>query len=132
MRRFAQERRVYVWEEPIGCDHPLPYLEYHPFPADDVIALRPRLPHWWSAAERETGLGSLLDMFVATSITATPILWFYTPMMFGFARHIDAAAVVYDCMDELSAFKFADPALLAQESALIARAIAIVRTSVCA
>ncbi|MEG3089436.1 UDP-galactopyranose mutase [Sphingomonas sp. PB4P5] len=122
MRRFARDRRVYVWEEPIGCDHPLPYLEYHPFPQDDVIALRPRLPHWWSAAERETGLAALLDMFVASSLTTPPILWFYTPMMFGFAQHVTAAAVVYDCMDELSAFKFADPALIAQESALIARA----------
>ncbi|MEG3124247.1 UDP-galactopyranose mutase [Sphingomonas sp. GB1N7] len=122
MRRFARERRVYVWEEPIPCDHPLPYLEYHPFPADNVVALRPRLPHGWSEAERQTGLKVLLDMFVATSISAPPILWFYTPMMFAFAAHIDAAATVYDCMDELSAFKFADPDILARETALIARA----------
>ncbi|WP_236697542.1 UDP-galactopyranose mutase [Sphingomonas sp. Leaf357] len=122
MRRSARERRVYVWEEPIPCDHPLPYLEYHPFPDDNVIALRPRVPRGWSAAERETGLKALLDMFVATSISAPPILWFYTPMMFAFAGHVDAAAIVYDCMDELSAFKFADPALLAREAALIGRA----------
>ncbi|MFD1842329.1 UDP-galactopyranose mutase [Sphingomonas qilianensis] len=122
MRRFAEQRRVYFWEEPIACDHHLPFLEYHPFPADNVIALRPRVPHGWSAAEREAGLAALLDMFLATSVSATPILWFYTPMMYGFAEHVAAAAVVYDCMDELSAFNFADPALITREAALIARA----------
>ena len=51
MRRFAQERRVFFWEEHIACDHHLPFLEHHPFPADGVIALRPRsaspTPRWW-------------------------------------------------------------------------------------
>jgi len=122
MRRFARDRRVYFFEEHIPCDHPLPYLEYHPFPADGVIALRPRLPHWWDAAARREGLRGLLDMLVATGCAAPPALWFYTPMMHGFADHLTAAAVAYDCMDELSAFQFADPGLRAGEAALMARA----------
>ncbi|WP_420383940.1 glycosyltransferase family 1 protein [Novosphingobium sp.] len=122
MKRFAQDQLVFVWEEHIACDHPLPFLEHHPFAADNVIALRPRLPHWWTAAQVEAGLRQLLDSLIATSIRAKPVLWFYTPMMLPFAEHLDAAAVVYDCMDELSAFRFADPALLACESRLLARA----------
>ena len=51
-----------------------------------------------------------------------PILWFYTPMMFRFAAHVDAAAVVYDCMDELSSFRFAPPELRLNEEALLRRA----------
>ncbi len=43
-------------------------------------------------------------------------------MMLPFAEHLDAAAVVYDCMDELSAFRFADPALLDREARLLTRA----------
>lgn len=125
MRRFARERRVFVFEEVIPCDHPLPYLEYHPFPADNVVALRPRLPHWWNEAEREAGLRDLLAMLVETSCAAEPVLWFYTPMMFAFADRVEAAAVVYDCMDELSAFRFADPRLLDLETALLARADAV-------
>jgi len=50
MRRFAADRPVFFWEEAIPCDHSLPYLEYHPFPANNVIALRPRVPHWWEPA----------------------------------------------------------------------------------
>lgn len=122
MKRFAQKQTVFFWEEHIPCDHPLPYLEHHPFPGDHIVSLRPRLPHWWNAEQVETGLRELLDMFVATSVRSEPLLWFYTPMMLSFAEHLEAAAVVYDCMDELSAFRFADPALLEREASLLARA----------
>jgi UDP-galactopyranose mutase len=62
MRRFARDRKVFFFEEFIPCDHPLPFLEFHPFAQDGVIALRPRLPHWWSVEEREAGLAQLLAM----------------------------------------------------------------------
>ena len=42
MTRFAQNQSVFVWEEHIPCDHPLPFLEHHPFPADNVVALQRR------------------------------------------------------------------------------------------
>ena len=43
-------------------------------------------------------------------------------MMWPIARHVDASAVVYDCMDELSAFRFAPPDLAAHENALMSAA----------
>jgi glycosyltransferase involved in cell wall biosynthesis len=50
-----------------------------------------------------------------------PIQWFYTPMpapaMIG---AFDERAVVYDCMDELSKFRFAPKALVDRERLLIA------------
>ena len=52
-----------------------------------------------------------------------PIQWFYTPMpapaMIG---AFDERAVVYDCMDELSKFRFAPTALVDRERLLIASA----------
>ncbi|WP_156419301.1 UDP-galactopyranose mutase [Aureimonas sp. AU12] len=125
MRRFASDRKVFFFEEYIPCDHPLPYLEFHPFPADGVVALRPRLPHWWSVSEREAALRDLLAMLVDTVCASEPVLWFYTPLMFAFAADVKAAAVVYDCMDELTGFRFADPRLVQMETALIARADAV-------
>ena len=122
MKRFAAERRVFFWEEPIGCDHPLPYLEQHPFPADNIIALRPRVPHWWGREAVEAALRDLLDMLIDTAIPVDPVLWFYTPMMLGFADRVRAETIVYDCMDELSAFAFADPLLVEREAELIRRA----------
>lgn len=122
MTRFAKDRRVFVFEEPIPCDHPRPYLEHHAFPEQGVVALRPRLPHWWDEAARQAGLREMLDGLLALQGGGRPVLWFYTPMMFGFARHVDAAAVVYDCMDELSAFDHAPPGLKTLEAELMQRA----------
>ena len=122
MTRFARQRRVFFFEEPIPCDHGRPYLEYHPFPEQDVIAVRPRLPHWWSEEDGRKALAQLLDMLIATQGGGRPLLWFYTPLMYAFAKHVDAAAVVYDCMDELSAFRFAPADLVPLERALMERA----------
>ena len=122
MQRFASDRQVFFFEETIPTDHHLAYLEIHPFEGTTVKALRPRIPHWWTEEERERALRALLDELLALYGGPRPILWFYTPLMYGFACHIDAAAVVYDCMDELANFKFAPPSLKASESALLARA----------
>jgi UDP-galactopyranose mutase len=125
MLRFGKERQVFFFEEFIPTDHHLAYLEIHPFDGTTVKAIRPRVPHWWSEADREAALGRLLDELLALHGRKRPILWFYTPMMFNFARHVDAAAVVYDCMDELANFKFAPPSLKGTEQALMARADAM-------
>ncbi|MDX7951662.1 UDP-galactopyranose mutase [Lichenihabitans sp. Uapishka_5] len=126
MSRFAREQSVFVWEEAIACDHHRPFLEHHPFPEQNVVALRPRLPHWWDEAAKQKALAALLDGLIASVAgSISPVLWFYTPAMFGFARHVEAAAVIYDCMDELSAFRFAPPELKALEAELMDRADAV-------
>lgn len=122
MQRFARERQVYFFEEYIPTDHHLAYLEYHPFAGTSIIAVRPRIPHGWDEAQRDAALGQLLDMLLRLHESAAPILWFYSPMMFNFARHVEASAVVYDCMDELANFRFAPPRLKELESELMARA----------
>lgn len=50
------------------------------------------------------------------------IAWFYTPMALPLLDEIDALHVVYDCMDELSAFKNPPPRMAEFENALLARA----------
>ncbi|MBY5586831.1 UDP-galactopyranose mutase [Rhizobium leguminosarum] len=122
MERFSRERPVFYFEEFIPTDHHLAYLEIHPFEGTSVKAVRPRIPHWWNAAEQEAALRRLLDDLILLHGGKRPILWFYTPLMFGFARHVDAVAIVYDCMDELANFKFAPPNLKACEQALMASA----------
>ena len=122
MRRFSAERQVFFFEEFIPTDHHLAYLEIHPFAGTSVKSVRPRIPHWWSEEDRNQALKILLDELLALFGVARPILWFYTPMMFGFASHVDASAVIYDCMDELANFKFAPSGLKALEASLISRA----------
>lgn len=122
MGRFASDRAVFFFEEFIPTDHHLAYLEIHPFEGTTVKSVRPRIPHWWNEADRERALSGLLDDLLAMYGATRPILWFYTPTMFGFARHVDASAVIYDCMDELANFKFAPLGMKEMEAALIARA----------
>ena len=45
-------------------------------------------------------------------------LWFYTPMALPLAADLPARGVVYDCMDELSAFRHAPRQLVQRENAL--------------
>lgn len=48
------------------------------------------------------------------------ILWFNDPMaVTAYAGHLDEALIVYDCMDELSQFKGAPPALVEREHELL-------------
>ncbi|HEX8645023.1 MAG TPA: UDP-galactopyranose mutase [Allosphingosinicella sp.] len=118
MSRFALERRVVFWEEPEaalpGCE---PALGVRTCAETGVVVVTPSLPEGMDEAEQERVLKSLLDGFLAGE-KGPFVRWYYTPMMLPFSRHIDAAATVYDCMDELANFRFAPPSLLALESEL--------------
>jgi glycosyltransferase involved in cell wall biosynthesis len=51
---------------------------------------------------------------------ADPVLWFNDPMaVVACAGHLGERAIVYDCMDELSQFRGAPPALLERERQLL-------------
>jgi len=52
----------------------------------------------------------------------TYLFWFYTPMSIHFTQHLHPLLTVYDCMDELSAFKFADPQMKNAEYLLFQQA----------
>jgi UDP-galactopyranose mutase len=123
MTRFAASRRVIYWEEPVSA--PLeeqPALELKVCPKSGVVVAVPHLPESLLGEARGQALRGLLDGLVAAEKIKRPIRWYYTPMMLGFTRHIEAACVVYDCMDELSHFKFAPPELRALERELLAEA----------
>ncbi len=116
MTRFARRFDVVVWEEPIvggtGAAQLMVRAE-----AGGVRIATPHLPDGWD----EAMLAALLDGFLANE-PPVAVCWYYTPMMLGFSRHLAADCTVYDCMDELSAFRFAPPELLTLESDLLAAA----------
>jgi UDP-galactopyranose mutase len=119
LSRFGQRGwDVLFVEEPVEGE---PSIEAMPR-CEGVTVLRPSLPRGGSAAEQERACADLLQHEWRRRGVRRPVLWVYTPMMWPLAHEIDAAAVVYDCMDELSAFAGADPALPDRESALLAEA----------
>jgi glycosyltransferase involved in cell wall biosynthesis len=65
---------------------------------------------------------SLLNKFFAEFGIRRYIFWYYTPMALPYTRHFQPQAVIYDCMDELSAFKFAPPDMGTLENELFEKA----------
>ena len=64
----------------------------------------------------------IIDRIFADQDITDFIAWYYTPMSLLFSDHLRPVVTVYDCMDELSAFKFADPQLKEAEGLLFKRA----------
>jgi UDP-galactopyranose mutase len=64
-------------------------------------------------------LQQLLQDFLAEEKLGDHIVWFYTPMALPLLQDLRPRAIVYDCMDELSAFKNAPQQLMQRESALL-------------
>jgi len=119
MTRFAAERRVFFFEEPI-FDSPKPQLKIR---RDGHVRVAvPHLPEGMKPAAVVEAVKQLLKDMVTEWRIVKPICWYYTPMALSYARAIDAGTVVYDCMDELSAFKGAPPELLTLEEELFDRA----------
>ena len=120
MTRFAQTKQVIVFEEPMGgaagAEAKLDLYEQA-----GVTVATPMLPEGLSPEETTATLRGLLDGLIAERGLQKPIAWYYTPMMLEFSRHVaeTAAAVVYDCMDELSNFKFAPERLRQLERDLV-------------
>lgn len=119
--RCAQERRVFFVEEPMFGEGPL-RLDVSER-EEGVFVVVPHLPAGLvSEAALEATQQTLIDRLFAEHDIREHVLWYYTPMAIGFTRHLEPLAVVYDCMDELSAFKGAPRALKDRETELFNRA----------
>lgn len=121
LSRFARRHPVVFIEEPIFEDVAAPELRRSRRGGDVEICV-PVLPHGLSESGKVHAQRELLDARLAEFAGPGRIFWYYTPMALLFSRHLHADVVVFDSMDELSAFKGAPPELLALEEELMLRA----------
>jgi UDP-galactopyranose mutase len=123
MSRFAADMPVVYWEEPVDvAPGEAPTLQVRDAQSCPNVRIAvPHLPQGMSDEQRDAALKQLLDDYVAR-LRGPLVAWYYTPMMLSFSRALDASAVVYDCMDELSKFRFAPESLLDLEQELIGKA----------
>ncbi len=121
MSRFGREYNLLFWEEPIATEEPEPWLEVRP-EENGVQVLIPRLPDGCAGQAAVRVQQGLLDGYLDQLGVDRPLLWFYTPMALSFAGHLQARVTIYDCMDELSAFRGAPPELIERERELLLRA----------
>lgn len=121
MSRYAAYRRVYFIEEPIFGNTDAPRLHIKE-DASGVHAVIPYLPSDLEAEHHPRVLTGLMNELVEDEGIRDFTSWYYTPMALSFTRHLNPIAIVYDCMDELSHFKGAPPALLQYEAELMKKA----------
>ncbi len=120
MTRCAQERRVFYVEEPIREEIASPHLRVER--SGSVTVVVPHLPASLDADATDEVLRDLVDDLIISQSIGDFVVWYYTPMALTFTSHLTPRAVVYDCMDELSAFKGAPAVLRTREVELMRRA----------
>lgn len=123
MTRFASSHRVFFVEEAM-VEADAPYVARSE-PHKNVVRCVPKLPDS-DDAEQSVLVEDLMGGLAREFSIRRPIIWFYTPMMLDWAKPFHpASALVYDCMDELSKFRFAPASLLERETQLLASADAV-------
>jgi glycosyltransferase involved in cell wall biosynthesis len=121
LTRFSKDHRVFYIEEPVYTSASSGYLEISS-PIDNVWVVVPQLNSGLSDEEKMTHQKELLSKFFIDKQIINYFFWYYTPMALAISDHFNPIVIIYDCMDELSAFKFAPPTLKERESELFVKA----------
>lgn len=123
LTRFAQDRRVFFIEEPLIRKDADPRWQLQSR-SGNLSVYRPISPvevGGFQDPQHEV-LRPLLERLVARQKIVKPVVWFYTPLAFPLAAALNPSAIVYDCMDELSAFRGAPAGLVEREAELLRHA----------
>lgn len=122
LSRAARAYDVFFFEEPryeAGLVEPRLQVERV---ASGVTVAVPVLAEGTAPGEAALAQRALLDELVPAARASRAVAWYYTPMALAFSDHLAPDLCVYDCMDELSAFRGAPPELRALEKKLFDRA----------
>jgi UDP-galactopyranose mutase len=120
LSRAASRQRVFFFEEPLHHDGEA-FLEMRNEKPNLIVAV-PHLPHGLDEAQTIEMQEMLLDELISTYRINNYLAWYYTPMALKFTKRLTPDLVVYDCMDQLSHFKFASPELPRLEQTLFKKA----------
>ena len=120
LSRFARKHKVLFVEEPIFHDGEAEFVIKQR--RSGVIVVTPHLANRTAAGAAEPNLKKSLEEVLHSQSVSHFVSWYYTPMMLGWSEHLKPLAVVYDCMDELSAFKNAPPGMRLREAELLGMA----------
>jgi UDP-galactopyranose mutase len=120
LTRCARDRRVFFVEEPsFGSGSMRLDLHEH---EGGVRVVVPHLPEGLRSEVATTAvLKEMVRRLFAEQGIREYVFWYYTPMALSFTKHFSPIASIYDCMDELSAFKGAHSRLADFERELFRR-----------
>lgn len=119
MSRLAPHYRVLFFEEPL-FDAGRPRIDTLA-QGPNIEVLRPRTPVKAVGFHDDqlSVLKPLLAEYLSSKGIDDYLVWFYTPMPLPLTAQLHPRAVIYDCMDELTAFKDAPRQLYQRETALL-------------
>jgi hypothetical protein len=121
LTRFALYNRVFVIEESL-LDGKSNYYEIEEQKEDNLSVVKLYLSRELLPEQKSKTLRALIDSLISAMNIRHYMLWYYTPMALEYSDHLRPKLIVYDCMDELSAFKFAHPDLKRYEALLFEKA----------
>ena len=118
LSRFALYNRVFVIEEPVTKGD----TDFYEIEKDsgnhNLWIVNLYISENTPQVKRDITLKALIDSFIYSKEIKNYMLWYYTPMALHYSDHLNPSLIIYDCMDELSAFKFAPPELKKLEARL--------------
>ena len=117
LTRFAQHGPVHFWEEPVHQEREKPELAIRRND-DGVSVITALLPRSFTDEQTVAAQRELLNEYIAGLGRSEFVAWYYTPMALQFSDQLEPSVVVYDCMDELSAFEGAPRSLIDEERRL--------------
>lgn len=121
MSRFAKVYRTFYFEEPVFIGEATDdYIDVQEDKNSAVTILTPMLTNNHADPPSQR-LRVLLDRTITNYNITDFIAWYYTPLALEFTDHLVPSLTVYDCMDELSAFKNASPEIPYFEEELFKR-----------
>ncbi|MDB5263854.1 MAG: glycosyl transferase [Adhaeribacter sp.] len=122
LTRFAQHSNLYYFEEPMFYDGAESRLDLTTREGGNINIIVAHLPNGLTPQESDELQIKLLNQFFAERNLNRFIFWYYTPMALEITRHLKPVLTVFDCMDELSAFKGAPPRLRELETEMFQKA----------
>ena len=118
--RFAKQFRTFFIEEPVF--HNSADTFQVKLAAEGVWIVTPLLNEHDADVSVITRQKRLLSRVFINKRIDKFIAWYYTPMALKVSSHLKPEMIIYDCMDELSAFKFAPAELKIMETELFSKA----------
>lgn len=122
LNRFAVNNRVFVIEEPVYEASSDYYEISKPNENANLWLVVLHVSKDTCPEKRNHTLKALVDSFMFSNKIKKYILWFYSPMALEYTEHLSPSLTVYDCMDELSAFKYPPAGIKEMEVCLLNRA----------
>ncbi|HEV2831110.1 MAG TPA: glycosyltransferase family 1 protein, partial [Hanamia sp.] len=122
LNRFAIYNRVFVIEEPMYDQDANCYKIKKDSRDHNLWVVVLQVSKNTPVEKRNHILKTLLNSLIDDKEIKNYLLWYYSPMALSYSNHLYPSLIIYDCMDELSAFKFAPPELKKMEASLMNRA----------